>query len=65
MGNDTSVHRIATPATYSVKGRQYVVIAAGGGKNLNSASGGVYVDFASPQGKVSSRAFRQRRSVHQ
>jgi quinoprotein glucose dehydrogenase len=36
----------ATPATYSVNGRQYVVIAAGGGKDLKSPSGGVYVAFA-------------------
>jgi len=36
----------ATPATYSVNGRQYVVIAAGGGKDPKSPSGGVYVAFA-------------------
>jgi quinoprotein glucose dehydrogenase len=36
----------ATPATYAVNGRQYVVIAAGGGKDPKSASGGVYVAFA-------------------
>ena len=36
----------ATPATYAVKGRQFVVIAAGGGKDLSSKSGGVYVAFA-------------------
>lgn len=39
----------ATPATYSVKGRQFVVIAAGGGKDLKSKSGGVYVAFALPE----------------
>jgi quinoprotein glucose dehydrogenase len=38
----------ATPATYAVRGRQYVVIAAGGGKDLKSPSGGVYVAFALP-----------------
>ena len=38
----------ATPVTYAVKGRQYVVIAAGGGKDLKSGSGGVYVAFALP-----------------
>jgi quinoprotein glucose dehydrogenase len=38
----------ATPATYSVNGRQYVVIAAGGGKDPKSPSGGVYVSFALP-----------------
>ncbi len=35
----------ATPATYAVNGRQYVVIAAGGGKDPKSPSGGVYVAF--------------------
>lgn len=38
----------ATPATYSVNSRQFVVIAAGGGKDLKSKSGGVYVTFALP-----------------
>ncbi len=36
----------ATPATYEVNGRQFVVIAAGGGKDPKSGSGGVYVAFA-------------------
>lgn len=36
----------ATPATYEINGRQFVVIAAGGGKDLKSPSGGVYVAFA-------------------
>jgi quinoprotein glucose dehydrogenase len=39
----------ATPATYTVNGRQYVVIAAGGGKDPKSPSGGVYVAFALPK----------------
>jgi quinoprotein glucose dehydrogenase len=39
----------ATPATYSVNGRQFVVIAAGGGKDPRSPSGGVYVAFALPE----------------
>ncbi len=39
----------ATPATYQVDGRQYVVIAAGGGKDGNNPSGGVYVAFSLPQ----------------
>jgi quinoprotein glucose dehydrogenase len=38
----------ATPATYMVDGKQYVVIAAGGGKDLKSPSGGMYVAFALP-----------------
>ena len=36
----------ATPITYEIDGKQYVVIAAGGGKDLKSPSGGVYVAFA-------------------
>jgi quinoprotein glucose dehydrogenase len=39
----------ATPATYEVHGRQFVVIAAGGGKDPKSPSGGIYVAFALPQ----------------
>jgi glucose dehydrogenase len=38
----------ATPVTYAIAGRQYVVIAAGGGKDPKSASGGVYVAFVLP-----------------
>lgn len=36
----------ATPITYELNGKQYIVIAAGGGKDPRSASGGVYVAFA-------------------
>lgn len=36
----------ATPITYEIDGRQYVVIAAGGGKDVKHPSGGVYVAFA-------------------
>jgi quinoprotein glucose dehydrogenase len=39
----------ATPATYEVHGRQFVVIAAGGGKDPKSPTGGVYVAFALPR----------------
>ncbi|MCL4794117.1 MAG: PQQ-binding-like beta-propeller repeat protein [Bryobacteraceae bacterium] len=39
----------ATPATYMVNGRQYVVIAAGGGK-WGNRSGGAYVAFALEDG---------------
>ena len=38
----------ATPSTYEVNGRQYVVVAAGGGK-LGSKSGDAYVAFALPR----------------
>jgi quinoprotein glucose dehydrogenase len=37
----------ATPATYEVDGKQYVVIAAGGGK-MGTKSGDAYVAFALP-----------------
>jgi quinoprotein glucose dehydrogenase len=40
----------ATPATFEVDGRQFVVIAAGGGKGRQgSPSGSVYVAFALPK----------------
>ena len=38
----------ATPATYEVNGRQYVVIAAGGGK-MGTKSGDAYLAFALPR----------------
>jgi quinoprotein glucose dehydrogenase len=36
----------ATPITYEVNGKQYVAIAAGGGKDPKSSSGGIYMAFA-------------------
>ena len=39
----------ATPATYEVNGRQYVAIAAFGGKGRNGATGSGYVAFALPE----------------
>ena len=39
---------LATPATYMVNGKQYVVIAAGGGRNPKAPSGGLYIAFALP-----------------
>ena len=41
----------ATPITYLVNGRQYVAIAAGGGKDPRFGSGGLYVSFALPESK--------------
>ncbi len=38
----------ATPATYAVDGRQYVVVAAGGGK-MGTKSGDAYVAYALPE----------------
>jgi quinoprotein glucose dehydrogenase len=38
----------ATPATYEVNGRQFVVIAAGGGKS-GTSSGGSYIAYALPE----------------
>jgi len=34
--------------TYYIHGRQFIVIAAGGGKDRKSKSGGVYVAFSLP-----------------
>ena len=38
----------ATPATYSLNGKQYIVIACGGGARLSTKSGDSYVAFALP-----------------
>jgi quinoprotein glucose dehydrogenase len=38
----------ATPATYMVNGRQYVVIAAGGAGKLGTRAGDAFVAFALP-----------------
>jgi quinoprotein glucose dehydrogenase len=38
----------ATPATYAVNGRQFLVAAAGGGKSPTGGPGGVYIAFALP-----------------
>ena len=38
----------ATPSTYQVNGKQYIVIAAGGGKSGPKSSGGSYVAFSLP-----------------
>ena len=38
----------ATPSTYMVNGKQYVVIAAGGGGKLKTRSGDSFVVFALP-----------------
>ena len=40
---------VATPATYMVDGRQYVVIASSNARTPNNPQGGVYVAFALPQ----------------
>jgi len=45
----------ATPATYEIDGRQYVVIAAGSGKDPKQGSGGIYVAFALPRPSATSR----------
>ena len=44
----------ATPAMYEVNGRQFVVIAAGGGKSKDPP-GGSYVAFALPLGKAGNK----------
>ena len=40
---------VATPATYSVDGRQFVVIAASGARDPKGPQGGAYVAFALPK----------------
>jgi quinoprotein glucose dehydrogenase len=49
----------ATPSVYMVNGREYIVIACGGGKN-GAASGGTYVAFALPADGSPAPARRQR-----
>jgi quinoprotein glucose dehydrogenase len=39
---------LATPVTYMANGKQYVVIAAGGGQSNKKPNGGTYVAFALP-----------------
>ncbi|HEX4067291.1 MAG TPA: PQQ-binding-like beta-propeller repeat protein [Acidobacteriaceae bacterium] len=39
---------IATPATYAIDSRQYVVIAASGGRDPKSPVGGMYIAFSLP-----------------
>ncbi|HEY7087857.1 MAG TPA: c-type cytochrome, partial [Tepidisphaeraceae bacterium] len=40
---------VATPSTYMIDGRQYVVIAASGGRDPQSPVGGAYIAFALPR----------------
>src|ERR1017187_7112866 len=40
---------VATPSTYVIDGRQYVVIAASGGRDPKSPLGGAYIAFALPR----------------
>jgi glucose dehydrogenase len=40
---------VATPATYMIDGRQYVVIASSNARTANDPQGGMYVAFALPQ----------------
>ena len=42
----------ATPATYQVNGRQYVVIAAGGAGKLQTKAGDAFVAFGLDQGQT-------------
>ena len=39
----------ATPAVYEIDGREYLVIASGGGRDQRIPTGGVYMAFALPQ----------------
>ncbi len=39
---------LATPSTYMVNGKQYILIASGGGMHSKGRTGGIYVAFALP-----------------
>ena len=39
---------LATPSTYMINGRQYIVIASGGGQSDPRPTGGMYIAFALP-----------------
>jgi quinoprotein glucose dehydrogenase len=39
---------LATPATYMVNGKQYIVIASGGGQSSKKPTGGLYIAFTLP-----------------
>ncbi len=39
---------LATPSTYMVDGKQYVVVPAGGGQSSRKPSGGMYIAYALP-----------------
>ena len=41
----------ATPAMYEVNGRQFIAVAAGGGKSPTGGPGGIYVAFALPNNR--------------
>ena len=42
---------LATPSVYEVAGKQYIVIACGGGGKAKAKSGDAYVAFALPDKK--------------
>jgi len=42
---------MATPSTYMVDGKQYVVIASSGGRDPKGPIGGMYIAFALPSAK--------------
>jgi quinoprotein glucose dehydrogenase len=44
---------VATPSTYMIEGRQYVVIASSNARTPNDPQGGMYVAFALPEGTSS------------
>ena len=39
---------LATPATYMINGKQYVVIASSGGQTSRKPAGGLYIAFSLP-----------------
>lgn len=55
----------AAPSTYQVGGKQYVVIAAGGGGKLGTPSGDYYVAFTLPAAHAPGGAAAEARRVHE
>lgn len=47
--NDLPFAGVATPSTYMIDGRQYVVIASSGARDRKGPQGGMYTAFALPQ----------------
>jgi quinoprotein glucose dehydrogenase len=39
---------LSTPSTYAIDGKQYIVVASGGGRDHSTPTGGVYVAFSLP-----------------
>lgn len=54
----------AAPATYAVNGRQYIVIACGGGGKPETRTGDSYIAFALPSGKSAAGHIRSQMNTN-